>query len=73
MNDLRLTNGTVGRPVAAIGLHVQVVVKHDELGHCETRMILDSDCEDQAAFWKTWTELGGQPLVDEDGEPIDLP
>jgi len=72
MNDLRLTSGKIGRPVAAIGLHVQVVIKQEDLGCCETRMILDSDCEDQAAFWRTWTELGGQPLVTEDGDPIEV-
>lgn len=62
-----------GRAVRAVGLHLQVDVQGTDaqgLASRGIRLITATDCDQPGVFWERWRNAGGQPIIDEDGDPL---
>ena len=60
-------------PLKVEGLFLAVEVTwHDDKGLAQKRVQLmgSHDAENSSEFWQTYYALGGETLVDEDGDPI---
>lgn len=70
---MRFKNHGDCKPLKAEGLFLAVETTwHDEKGLAQKRVQLmgSHDAENSAEFWRAYYALGGETLVDEDGDPV---